>query len=602
MHGITVRAVELLVCQKFGEDAWERMKVAAGLKISGNFLVTEYYSDIVTYRLVDAAEEILGVSSEQFWEVLGEYFFDYVVEYGYSRLLSVLGETPVEFLENLDTLHCALGRVYPIRPPLFRCETRKNGMYLLHYYSKRRNMEYYMMGLLRRTLDVLYKTKIELVLLEKNEHEDHCTFSISFSKTGSPNPGSIQEAVSAPLQPPDSLMPSARISPSTFAALCPFYLIFTRDLVIKECGRSILLALPALVDAAHRLDQTARLVRPWLPLTFNNIVEHQNSVFLLDFDCQTAGGVKERSLKLNGQMLYLPANDTMLFISSPYITSLEDLSAKGYSLSDVPLHDAKREFILASENFALEHKIISQLEDLTQRLQQTTKQVQDEKKKTDKLIYAILPPAVAQSLRSGSSVNSQRYDSVTILFSGVVDFDKFCLSKTGQTGAMEVVRLLNQLYTEFDALLDTKNNPNLYKVETVMDKYMVVSGAPNVLPPSAHAEEIVLLAMKMRRCLRGLTIDSKGTTVRVTIGIHSGEIVTGVIGNRMPRYCLFGDTVNMASRFQTTGKEGMINISQETVKCMSGRWFWPFGIRSIRSCWQSLLKRKEGARKTMDPP
>jgi hypothetical protein len=89
---------------------------------------------------------------------MGDYFFDYVVDNGYDRLLGVLGQTPVEFLENLDTLHCALGRVYPIRPPLFRCERQKNGFYHLHYYSKRPNLEYYMMG--KRSILKLRKKRL----------------------------------------------------------------------------------------------------------------------------------------------------------------------------------------------------------------------------------------------------------------------------------------------------------------------------------------------------------------------------------------------------------------------------------------------------------
>lgn len=290
----------------------------------------------------------------------------------------------MEFLENLDTLHCALGRVYPIRPPLFRCEKQLNGTYNLHYYSKRQGLEYYVMGILRRTLDVLYNTKIELRLLEKNSGEDHSVFSIQF-----------EAAIGYTLDTTDmsAILSSAQklfktepfISPSTFAILCPFYIMFDRNLIVKGCGTSVLRALPKILSGYRKLSDVARLVRPSLPLTFESIAEHQNCAFLIDFaDCSLAGGVKGHSIKLSGQMMYTSSNDSILFISSPYITSLEDLHARGFSLSDVPLHDAKREFILASENFALEHKIISQLEELTQRLQETTKRVREEKKKTDK--------------------------------------------------------------------------------------------------------------------------------------------------------------------------------------------------------------------------
>ncbi|CAH2210166.1 jg4839, partial [Pararge aegeria aegeria] len=97
-------------------------------------------------------------------------------------------------------------------------------------------------------------------------------------------------------------------------------------------------------------------------------------------------------------------------------------------------------------------------------------------------------------------------------------------------------------------------------VETVGDKYMAVSGLPEY--KVAHAKHISLLALEMMDLSRTVTVD--GEPVGITIGIHSGEVVTGVIGHRMPRYCLFGNTVNLTSRCETTGVPGTINVSEDT--------------------------------------
>ena len=83
-------------------------------------------------------------------------------------------------------------------------------------------------------------------------------------------------------------------------------------------------------------------------------------------------------------MLYLQDDDGIIFLCSPYITALDDLYRKGFSLADIPLYDAKRDFIMASEAFALGHQNFQQLEELTQRLQKTTKLIKEEKEKTDK--------------------------------------------------------------------------------------------------------------------------------------------------------------------------------------------------------------------------
>ncbi|OXB70459.1 UNVERIFIED_CONTAM: hypothetical protein H355_011352 [Colinus virginianus] len=102
------------------------------------------------------------------------------------------------------------------------------------------------------------------------------------------------------------------------------------------------------------------------------------------------------------------------------------------------------------------------------------------------------------------------------------------------------------------------------KVETVGDKYMTVSGLPE--PCIHHARSICHLALDMMEIAGQVQVD--GEPVQITIGIHTGEVVTGVIGQRMPRYCLFGNTVNLTSRTETTGEKGKINVSEYTYRCL----------------------------------
>lgn len=177
-----------------------------------------------------------------------------------------------------------------------------------------------------------------------------------------------------------------------------------------------------------------------------------------------------------------------------------------------------------------------------------------------------------------------RYDFVTLLFSGIVGFSQYCSENTDAEGAMKIINMLNELYTLFDALCDAKRIPNIYKVETVGDKYMAVSGLPENC--DSHAKWIAKLGLGMMDIAKNVRMGNhplvnlrtvyvfmcllftlyKFYLQRITIGIHSGEVVTGVIGNRMPRYCLFGNTVNLTSRTETTGVAGRINISEETYK------------------------------------
>jgi len=148
---------------------------------------------------------------------------------------------------------------------------------------------------------------------------------------------------------------------------------------------------------------------------------------------------------------------------------------------------------------------------------------------------------------------------VTVMMSGIVNFSHFCNSTREP---MEIVELLNQIYTQFDEV--SEKNPDVFKVETVGDKYMAVSGLP--LKCEMHAHNIINLCLDMHEIAKGIVINGK--RVEVTIGVHSGEVVAGVVGQKMPRYCLFGNTVNLTSRCETTGVKGKINVSEYAHRCL----------------------------------
>ncbi|XP_057352956.1 guanylate cyclase soluble subunit beta-1 isoform X3 [Manis pentadactyla] len=367
----------------------------------------------------------------------------------------------------------------------------------------------------------------------------------------------------------------SRISPYTFCKAFPFHIIFDRRLVVTQCGNAIYRVLPQLQPGNCSLLSVFSLVRPHIDISFHGILSHINTVFVLrskeglldveKLECEDELTETEIScLRLKGQMIYLPEADSILFLCSPSVMNLDDLTRRGLYLSDIPLHDATRDLVLLGEQFREEYKLTQELEILTDRLQLTLRALEDEKKKTDTLLYSVLPPSVANELRHKRPVPAKRYDNVTILFSGIVGFNAFCSKHASGEGAMKIVNLLNDLYTRFDTLTDSRKNPFVYKVETVGDKYMTVSGLPE--PCVHHARSICHLALDMMEIAGQVQVD--GESVQITIGIHTGEVVTGVIGQRMPRYCLFGNTVNLTSRTETTGEKGKINVSEYTYRCL----------------------------------
>ncbi|KAF5270552.1 hypothetical protein FQR65_LT05450 [Abscondita terminalis] len=190
-------------------------------------------------------------------------------------------------------------------------------------------------------------------------------------------------------------------------------------------------------------------------------------------------------------------------------------------------------------------------------VQERTNQLTEEKKKTDALLHRMLPKTVAEALKRGDCVEAETFDCVTIYFSDIVGFTELSAVST----PLQVIDLLNDLYSCFDSII---SHYDVYKVETIGDAYMVVSGLP-IRNGNRHAGEIASMALHLLSKIKKFEIKHRaGELLQLRIGIHSGKCVAGVVGHKMPRYCLFGDTVNTASRMESSGCAFKIHISHAT--------------------------------------
>uniref|UniRef100_A0A0K0FCD3 Guanylate cyclase n=1 Tax=Strongyloides venezuelensis TaxID=75913 RepID=A0A0K0FCD3_STRVS len=191
---------------------------------------------------------------------------------------------------------------------------------------------------------------------------------------------------------------------------------------------------------------------------------------------------------------------------------------------------------------------------LEEDIQQRTMELVEEKKKADILLSRMLPKVVVEKLKSGQPIVPEHFDSVTIFFSDVVSFTVLA----SKCSALQVVRLMNRLYTIFDSII---NDHNVYKVETIGDAYLCVSGLPE-RNGCKHVKEIALMSLEFLQKIPDFRIEHlPNEKIRIRIGMHSGPCVAGVVGLTMPRYCLFGDTVNTASRMESNGRPNHIHMS-----------------------------------------
>lgn len=181
----------------------------------------------------------------------------------------------------------------------------------------------------------------------------------------------------------------------------------------------------------------------------------------------------------------------------------------------------------------------------------------EQKKNAEKLLYSILPESVAHTLKNGGVVEPQTYESTTIYFSDVVSFTALSAAST----PIQVVNLLNDLYTCFDAVIEKYD---AYKVETIGDAYMVISGLPH---PNGieHARIMTKLSLDLLYETGFFKIrHMPNKQMKLRIGNHTGSAVSGVVGMVMPRYTVFGDSVVIASTMESSGSPMQVQISAVT--------------------------------------
>lgn len=205
-----------------------------------------------------------------------------------------------------------------------------------------------------------------------------------------------------------------------------------------------------------------------------------------------------------------------------------------------------------------------QLQELNAKLAETNLQLSNERERAEQLLRNILPDAIAERMKHGETTIADYYEEVTVLFADIVGFTRL----SSATSPEFVVAILNDVFAYFD---DICEKYGLEKIKTIGDSYMAVSGAPKARRD--HATAAAETALEMLDSLSKLELARMGH-LSMRIGMSSGSVVAGVIGKKKFIYDLWGDTVNIASRMESQGVGGKIQVSESSYQRLKQRYLF----------------------------
>jgi PAS domain S-box-containing protein len=243
-------------------------------------------------------------------------------------------------------------------------------------------------------------------------------------------------------------------------------------------------------------------------------------------------------------------------------TSVHPLSLSGEQALLTTLYDISDRKTAEAALRQSQEQLRQQAQELEVRVEQRTAELRQQRQIAEQLLLNVLPQSIAERLKRGEKTIADSFSEATVLFADIANFTGLC----SHVSPSELVELLNGIFSTFDQLADQRG---LEKIKTIGDAYMVVGGLPN--PSPDHVEAITTMAIDMLREISHFsTPDHQPITLR--IGIHTGPVVAGVIGTRKFIYDLWGDTVNIASRMESHGEVGRIQVTQAVYQRLKNRY------------------------------
>ncbi|KAL6435633.1 head-specific guanylate cyclase [Cataglyphis hispanica] len=433
----------------------------------------------------------------------------------------------------------------------------------LHFTTDHPSIAYLLVGSLKGIARQFYNDKADVYILPDPYNTKFFRYRITPERYIEQLDADVEnyDVVSLTFRPLSTKATDLRMGVASFCKAFPWHFVVDRQLELVQLGVGFMKIF------GHHLNRLGREISTYfvftrphgVSLTFHEILKRANTPFILTL--QRPHGVDKypaEGLEMKGQMVHCPESDSILFVSSPFLNGLEGLTGRGLFISDIPLHDATRDVILVGEQARAQDGLRRRMDKLKSSIEEANLAVNAEREKNVSLLHLIFPPDIAKRLWLGETIEAKTYPDVTMLFSDIVGFTAICATAT----PMMVINMLQNLYEQFDLYC---GQLDVYKVETIGDAYCVACGLHR--NTNTHAQQIAWMGLKMiQTCSHHLT--HEGKPIKMRIGIHTGMVLAGVVGKKMPRYCLFGHNVTLANKFESTSEPLRVNVSPTTYLCL----------------------------------
>nr|CDJ83578.1 Haem NO binding and Haem NO binding associated and Adenylyl cyclase class-3 4 guanylyl cyclase domain containing protein [Haemonchus contortus] len=413
-----------------------------------------------------------------------------------------------------------------MRGPTFQCEAIGDGLLRLHYFSHRQGLFPIVKGLVRQVSRLLFEMDVKLVVLERSQERrksgmvEHVVFSLEPDEEHRAGKRLAYKfkrdtRLYGDVEVADPHAPLA-VNLKDFSTIFPYHICFNKQMVVEHVGRHLLVEYGLADKKMLKLSELVQLIQPAdiQQLTHKTIMSYLNTLFIfqLKHHCKRNEVEKgsseafQQPLCLKGQMLPTCDGNYIIFLCSPYVTTVRDFVDLKLYLSDMPMYDATRDLVMLNQSRICQMELNKKLEETVRQLKALAEDLERKKQRTEHLLYEFVPAAIAESFRLGKPVPPQEYSECTVMFTDVPDFPTI----NGSCHPAQCTKVLS-----------------------LLDSYLVVSGAPNV--NKSHVENMLNLALGTIFAGRCVIVPELNLPVRVRVGISCGSVVAGVVSHEKPR-------------------------------------------------------------------